>query len=102
MTNTTTVSQTTDNPRGWQELWGPMRAEALARSKDRRARVLAHPDLAGTLTKPPLDYARADQWTGYVPPATWSGSMNDSPRRTALVMVCAEALKREGQGEPLP
>ena len=34
---------------------------------DRRARVLKHPDLARRLEKE-AGYARARQWTGYIPP----------------------------------
>jgi hypothetical protein len=39
-------------------------------NQQRRASVLAHPDLAARLTQPPLNYARPDQWNGYIPPAT--------------------------------
>lgn len=43
-------------------------AETHRRTQARRARVLAHPDLAARLCEPPLSYARPDQWNGYVPP----------------------------------
>jgi hypothetical protein len=33
-----------------------------------RERVLAYPDLAGRLTRPPLNFKRPEQWNGYVPP----------------------------------
>lgn len=64
-----------------------------------RAVVLRHPDLAARLCEPPLDYARPDQWTGYVPPALCSGTINDSPRRQALLALVSEAehLDRAGR-----
>lgn len=60
---------------------------------NRRA-VLGHHDLAAKLTQPPLDYALADQWNGFVPPELWNGQVNDSPRRAALVELVDEALRR--------
>jgi len=85
--------------RNWRAVWEPMRARARAEAQARRARVLAHPDLAEALTAPPLCYARPDQWSGYVPPAAWQETRNDSARRAALVAICAEALRREQEGE---
>ncbi len=81
-------------------------AEALARCRERRERVLRHPDLAARLTQPPLNHSDPAMWNGYVPPATWgdywSGKHgegkpkpNNSPERAALVDICAEALRRE-------
>lgn len=74
------------------------RAEAREQAAQRRARVLAHADLADRLTAPPLGYARPEQWNGYVPPATWQEARNGSARRAALVELCAEALRREQEG----
>jgi hypothetical protein len=65
------------------------------RSRERRERVLKHPDLAELLTRPEVGYARPDQWTGYVPPEMWNDSRNDSPRRAALVAIATEAMNRE-------
>lgn len=61
---------------------------------DREA-VLAHPDLAQRLTEPPLGYARPQQWNGFVPPETFNGTRNDSPRRAALVELVEQARARE-------
>jgi hypothetical protein len=60
-----------------------------------RAMVLAHPDLAERLTQPPLSYQRPEQWNGFVPPDTFNGQHNDSPRRAALVAIVAEAESRK-------
>lgn len=94
---------------------------AKAVNQARRERVLRHPDLAKRLTEPPLSYDRPEQWNGFVPPAEFQDEMpeglhssaldggypnqhgkrtggtrpNRSPRRSALVAICAEALKRE-------
>src|SRR5258708_27557204 len=86
---------------------------------ERRARVLKHPDLAKRLTEPPISYAKATQWNGWIPPraidfeatrevlrdstgypnkagrVALGERQNDSPRRTALVELAAEAWRRE-------
>lgn len=76
--------------------------ELLAgRSKDARDRcnanlgaVLQFPDLYARLTEQPIGYARADQWSGYIPPERWSQTNNGSPRRDALVALVEEAKAR--------
>jgi hypothetical protein len=64
-----------------------------------RGLVLAHRDLADALTDPRIGYAKADQWNGFVPPATTTlapgASINTSPRRAALRAICVEAIRRE-------
>lgn len=88
-----------------------------ADSDARRARVLRYPDLARRLTEPPLGYRRAEDWTGWIPPAhledqacpachTDPGKRgckrgnhhtraNDSPRRAALADIDREAQRRD-------
>lgn len=56
-----------------------------------RRLILSNPDLAARLCQPPLDYARPDQWNGFVPPETFNGERNNSPRHEALMSICAEA-----------
>lgn len=70
-------------------------ARAREANRQRRARVLAHPDLAARLTQPPLSYKQPEQWSGYVPPEQYGGSHNDSQRRTALVEIMREVADRE-------
>jgi hypothetical protein len=100
-------------------LWRRKLAEGRALTQERRARVLAYPDLAARLCQAPLGFARPQQWNGYVPPRmgqyaepellrsssghpnrhghrTDPEQLNDSPRRAVLVSICAEALQREG------
>lgn len=86
----------------WRQVRRAAEAKASAAAQKRRARVLAHSDLAARLTQDPIGYARPEQWNGYVPPRTWGGTVhreypNDSPRRAALVELAAEALRREPQ-----
>lgn len=71
------------------------RAASAEETAARKARVLQHPDLREGLTEPPLSYARPEQWNGWIAPATFNGERNDSPRREALVLLAAEALRRE-------
>jgi hypothetical protein len=88
------ISADRDSRRDWRELWQREYRLALARAAERRARVLAHPDLAELLTVREVGYARPEQWTGYIPPATWNGEHNDSPRRATLTAIAAEAMRR--------
>lgn len=68
---------------------------AHERNQERRARVLAYPDLAERLTAV-LGLSAAHWWNGHVPPATDSdGNPNGSPVRAALVEISAEALRRQ-------
>lgn len=79
-------------------------ATARQKAADRGQLVARFPDLAARLTQPPLGYARPDQWNGFVPPkwVTTAGDdwvLNDSPQRTALVEICAEAAARVEAGQ---
>lgn len=98
------------------ELYAIVSAQARDECAQRKARVLAHPDLARRLVTE-LGYQRPEQWNGYVPPLiinpgasevlTHNGTpnrnggrsagqqQNDSPRRAALIAICREAYKRE-------
>ncbi len=63
-----------------------------------REAVARYPDLAERLTHPPLSYARPEQWNGFVPPKEFpEGTLNDSPRRAALVAIVDEALARDAE-----
>lgn len=78
-------------------LWQPALRDAATRMRDRKAAVLAHPDLAARLTEDPLNFARADQWNGGIPPEMFNGERNDSPRRAALVELVDEATRRSSE-----
>lgn len=98
-----------------------MAREAHAANQARRERVLRYPDLAEQLCEQPLGYKFPEQWNGFVAPAdcqdespeslrspsgfpnpghalTGARRHNDSPRRAALVDICAEAMRREREG----
>jgi hypothetical protein len=121
-----------------QEWMARVGAETSRRCRIRRERVLAHPDLAAALCRPPLGFAQPQMWTGFVPPRTgpeelpepvkpmtrnrkrgkdgedpeprlWRATgptdANESPRRKALVAICAEAMRRDmeaGTAQPEP
>src|SRR5262245_5922729 len=75
-------------------------AQALENNRRRRARVLAHPDIAKRLTELPLSYAQPEQWSGYIPPATQLDrdgieAPYDSPRRDALNAILLAVNQRE-------
>lgn len=84
---------------GWAQ---PIR-EAREACEARRARVLAHPDIADLLTKPPLKFARPEQWTGYIAPAVIESGRgtvtNTSPRRAALIAICQAVAEREREAD---
>lgn len=61
---------------------------------ERRRAVLAHSDLAARLCEDPLNYVRAEQWTGFIPPEMFNQTPNTSPRRLALVDIYEQAVAR--------
>lgn len=67
-----------------------------------RERVLRHPEVAIRLTQPPISYARAEQWNGYVPPEMWRERHNDAPQRAALLSIIAAAVALERDQESTP
>lgn len=72
------------------------RRAAATRNTHRRGLVLRQPDLAAKLTEPPLKYARPEQWTGFIPPATTcTGALNPTPVRPVLLALVAEAEHRQ-------
>jgi hypothetical protein len=88
------AARTPANPDGMVASLTSIAAAAGQECAQRRADVLAHPDLAARLVAE-LGYQRPDQWNGFIPPATFNGAPNDSPRRAALMLISAEAWKRE-------
>lgn len=92
--------------------------ESQRRNAKRRERVLRYDDLREALTKPPLNYPRAEMWNGYVPPKyeayvepevlhdpmglpnaarirARTSSTNETPERAVLVVICADAYQRD-------
>lgn len=67
-----------------------------------RDAILRYPDLAQKLTEPPLNYARPEQWRGFVPPAVCEQRLNTSPERGALVELIQEAYRRDAENTPIP
>jgi hypothetical protein len=68
---------------------------ARTEQEQTRALVLAQPDLADRLTKPPISFARPDCWTGYIAPERLhTGQPNLSPIRAALIGIVTEAQQR--------
>jgi hypothetical protein len=75
-------------------------AEARQAARDRRRRVLAHPDLARRLALE-MGYTRPEAWSGYIPPATIPAAhgpvTNTSPRRAALIAVLYAVAERDAR-----
>lgn len=97
-------------------------ANSASACAERRARVLAHPDVAIMLTWPPLSFPSPELWTGYVPPAwgPWGSAVrrqrqgrrgqdlyfddiddvaNDAPEYLALLEVGHALREREAAGD---
>lgn len=122
----TTARPAQDNPTRLSEsvtdvpvaqLWRQAVAKSKRESAARRARVLAHPDLARRLTDAPLGLSDPARWSGWIPPRTlaeeacvycqsgkgnpacrgWPhrARVNDSPVRRQFVDIAAEAMRRE-------
>lgn len=95
--------------------WREAAEQSHLSSSERRARVLAHPDLVERLTERPLALRDPEGWSGWIPPRTLpedacpdcrthacagrphTARANRSPYRQQLVDVAAEALRREHQ-----
>lgn len=79
------------------EQWRAAGADHRGVAADRRARVLAHPDLAKRL-RLLLGLADPRIWSGYLPPSRdHNNQLNTSPIRAALVAICREAYERAQQ-----
>lgn len=89
------------NPRKYTGRFADFELMAQEKVRERRARVLAHSDIAKRLTESPLNYPTPDMWNGYVPPAevpTINGwKRNESIRRRALVLILNAVRDRENQ-----
>lgn len=80
-------------------------AAGIRQAKHRRARVLAHPDLAALLCEPPYSLPTPEMWNGYVAPAQipmfrhpeWKP--NDSPIRKQVMEILFLVAAREEQAE---
>jgi hypothetical protein len=74
--------------------------DAAKRTDDQHKLITRYKDIAAKLCDPPLSYAKPEQWHGYIPPAYDAEridgviSLNDSPRRTALLALLEEAAER--------
>lgn len=75
--------------------------QAKRECEARRARVLAHPDIAKRLCDFPLRASTPEMWTGFVPPAevpTVNGwKRNESPIRRQIIAIlkAVEAAENE-------
>ncbi|MFJ9771154.1 hypothetical protein ACIRVF_07915 [Kitasatospora sp. NPDC101157] len=70
-------------------------ARAKAECERRKRLVLGYEDLAEDLTKPPLSFARPDQWNGGLGSGLDSnGRPNRSPTYLQLARICEEAERR--------
>lgn len=77
-------------------------AEEVALCQSRRERVMAYPDIAALLCRPPLSLRQANLWSGYIPPRYHQGKPNDSPIRNQLIAICKLVAEREAEAGPIP
>lgn len=104
------AGSSSEHRRDVMAMWADAQREAKAGTARNRALVLKHDDLC-VRVKAALGCERADQWGGFVPPATIPSAgegatgpttdagqgfqVNRSPVRTALLEIIAEAERRE-------
>ncbi|TAK32286.1 MAG: hypothetical protein EPO40_02885 [Myxococcaceae bacterium] len=103
--------------RSYAREWQIAAIASAATSAERRDRVLAYPDLVKRLTEPPFAISNPMRWNGWIPPRTLprqacgpscgrvrsctlpeyahATPINDSPVRTQLVEIAAEAYRRD-------
>lgn len=80
--------------------WGDIEKSERDRCKARRARVLAHPDIAARLCDPPMRYPTPEMWTGYIPgPTRGEDRPNYSPIRRQLLAIVQAVHEREQEQE---
>lgn len=79
--------------------WDQFVEEERAKCRDRRDRVLAHPDIAKRLCERPLSLSTPEVWSGYVPPYMWRDQVNNSPVRAQLMEILHAVAEREKQAE---
>lgn len=84
-------------PRDWRTRWQQAVRQGQDDCRESRASVLRHPDIAERLTAEPLDYARPEQWNGFIPPELFNGERNRSGRRDALLALVADAREADRQ-----
>jgi hypothetical protein len=70
-------------------------AEERGKAESRRARVLAHPDIAVLLCRPPLNMTHPQMWSGYIPPRYHMGKPNPTPVRTQILAILNKVVERE-------
>jgi hypothetical protein len=76
-----------------KRMWAGVGKQAKADNERRKRLVLAHPDLAERLGKPPINI-RPDAWSGFVAQEIGASGINNSPIRRALAALVAEAERR--------
>ena len=76
-----------------KRMWEGVDKRAKDENSRRKRLVLAHPDLAERLGRPPINI-RPDAWTGYVPMEIGVNGINRSPICRALAALLAEAERR--------
>lgn len=85
--------------------WGDPVEQEQQKCRDRRRRVLAHPDIAIRLTHPPMRYPSPEMWTGFIPPALISSGAGDkpnkSPIRKQLIAIVQAVADREAAESPV-
>lgn len=76
--------------------WDDIAREVREKCAERRARVLAHPDIAKRLCDLPMRYPSPEFWTGYIPgPTRGDDRPNNSPIRRQLLSIVQAVYERE-------
>lgn len=84
--------------RDWRKLYHEAAVQTARAAAEHRRLVLAHPDLAHQLTRPPLDFKSPEQWNGSIPPYMINARnkyvRNDSAQRVHLLAIVRQAYAR--------
>jgi hypothetical protein len=83
----------------WRKRYAAAAAAGRNHAAENRELVLGYDDLAARLTRPPIGYATAQAWSGYIAPAMTPArsdyERNLTGRRVQLVALVREAIERK-------
>lgn len=83
------------NIKSFRDMWEAKLAESKPNSLNRKALVMAYPDLVAKLTQPPIGFRRPEEWSGWIPPELdEDGQVNPSRRAAGLRALVEEAERR--------
>jgi len=86
------------NIKSFKDMWQAKLGDSKPHSRNRRALVLACPDLAAKLLEEPINLRDVREWSGWVPPETDVDGHSNTSRRAAALRALVEEAERRARG----